>query len=131
MSLFYTKNGVPLVVRGDGVYNDGGHNFGYLRGDKVYGLDGRYRGTVVGDRLVYRSMQSATISGARAATAGIGGSARAHRAGPPSGLLASATPRGGQISGSPDVSVSLSALLDRISPPFRGREDHGLGVMAR
>ena len=30
-----------------------------------------------------------------------------------------------------DYWISLSALLDRISPSFRGREDHDLGVVAR
>lgn len=58
-----------------------GQNFGYIRNDKVYGLDGRYRGTIVGDRLIYRSTESAATSGARAGSAGIGGSARASRAG--------------------------------------------------
>jgi hypothetical protein len=77
----YTKNGIPLKVRGDRVFNDRGENFGYLRGEKVFGLDGRYRGTVVNDRLIYRSTQSAGMSGARARHAGIAGSARAHRAG--------------------------------------------------
>jgi hypothetical protein len=81
MSSLYTKNGVPLGVRGDRVFNPAGQNFGYIRGDKVYGLDGRYRGTIVSDRLVYRSTQSATISGSRARSAAMGGIARARRAG--------------------------------------------------
>ena len=80
MSALYTKNGVPLNVSGSSVFNPQGQNFGYIRGDRVYGLDGRYRGTVVNDRLVYRSTHSATISSSRAAHAGMS-SARAARAG--------------------------------------------------
>jgi hypothetical protein len=77
----YTKNGVPMTVRGDRVFNPRGVNFGYVRGERVFGLDGRYRGTIVGDRLIHRSTQSANMGGARAQSAGTGGSARAARAG--------------------------------------------------
>jgi hypothetical protein len=35
---------------------------GRIKGEKVYGTDGHYVGTIVRDRLVYRSTQSATIS---------------------------------------------------------------------
>ena len=59
MSALYTKNGVPLTVRGDRLFNPSGQNFGYIRGDRVFGLDGRYRGTMVNDRVVYRSTHSA------------------------------------------------------------------------
>lgn len=61
MSNLYTKDGVPLAVHGDAVFNPSGQNFGYVQGDRVYGLDGHYRGTIVSDRLVYRSTDSATI----------------------------------------------------------------------
>lgn len=80
MSALYTKNGVPLKVSGSAVFNPQGRNFGHIRGDRVYGLDGRYRGTIVGDRLVYRSTHSASVSSPRAARAG-SASARAARAG--------------------------------------------------
>lgn len=63
------------------MFNDRGENFGYIRGEKVFGLDGRYRGTIVRGRLVYRSTQSATTGGARAPRAGIGGNTRVHRVG--------------------------------------------------
>jgi hypothetical protein len=79
MSSLHTKNGVPLALRGSAVFNPSGENFGHIRGDRVYGLDGRYRGTIVNDRLVYRSTHSAGIGGARAASAGVA-SARAPRA---------------------------------------------------
>ena len=81
MGSLYTKNGVPLTVRGDRVFNSRGQNFGYIRGEKVFGLNGRYRGTIVNGRLIYRSTQSAAISGVRAPRVSIPGSARAHRVG--------------------------------------------------
>jgi hypothetical protein len=80
MSL-HTKNGVPLVVEGHRVYNPDGENFGQVRGDRVYDLGGRYRGTIVSDRLIYRSTESATVVGSSAQAANRPGSARAHQAG--------------------------------------------------
>lgn len=81
MGSLYTKNGVPLTVRGDCVFNNRGQNFGYIRGEKVFGLNGRYRGTIVNGRLIYRSTHSAVISGARAPRVSISRGARAHRVG--------------------------------------------------
>lgn len=81
MASMYTKNGLPLTVRGDRVYNNSGEHFGYVRGDRVYATDGAYRGTIVGDRLIYRSTQAASRGGSRGRSAGIGGSARANRPG--------------------------------------------------
>jgi hypothetical protein len=81
VSSLYTKEGVPLTIRGDRVFNDRGENFGYLSGDRVFGLDGGYRGTVVDGRLVYRSTQAATIGTTRAQHASTPGSASAHAAG--------------------------------------------------
>lgn len=80
MSL-YTKNGVPLDVSGDRVYNPSGQNFGRIDGDRVYDLRGRYRGTIVGDRLIYRSTESARVAGATARSVNRAGSARAPQAG--------------------------------------------------
>jgi hypothetical protein len=48
---------------------------GRIKGSKVYGPDGRYVGTVVSDRLVYRSTDSATISSPFAAGARAGSGA--------------------------------------------------------
>lgn len=81
MDKLRTKNGVPLRVRGDRIYNADSDNFGYIRDDRVFGLDGAYRGTIVGDRLIYRSTHSARQGGARGSTGSIGGSGAAHRAG--------------------------------------------------
>lgn len=76
----YTKNGKPLQVSGNTVYSRSGKVVGRIKNYKVYGTDGRYVGTIVNDRLVYRSTQSATISSPFSA-ANKAGSARANRAG--------------------------------------------------
>ncbi|HEY0641124.1 MAG TPA: hypothetical protein VGD67_26125 [Pseudonocardiaceae bacterium] len=80
MASLYTKNGVPLTVRGDQVFNPSGRQFGRIQGSKVFGSNGRYVGTIVGDRLVYRSTESAAISSPFAPSASAG-SAIAHSAG--------------------------------------------------
>ena len=54
----YTKDGRPLQVSGETVYSPSGQPVGRIRGCKVFGTDGRYVGTIVGDRLVYRSTDS-------------------------------------------------------------------------
>ncbi|MGM0681261.1 MAG: 4-fold beta flower protein [Thermodesulfobacteriota bacterium] len=76
----YTKNGRPLQVLGDIVYSRSGTAVGRLKGEKVFGTDGRYVGTIVGDRLVHRSTDSAGISSPFSAANRIG-SARANRVG--------------------------------------------------
>lgn len=60
MSL-YTKNGRPLQVSGDTVYSRSGTVIGRIKGKKVYGPDGRYVGTIVSGRLVYRSTDSTGV----------------------------------------------------------------------
>jgi hypothetical protein len=80
MASLFTKNGKPLTLRGDDFFDRAGRHVGRRRGNKVYGPDGRYAGTIVGDRVVYRSTDSATISSPFAARAGTG-SASAERAG--------------------------------------------------
>ncbi|WP_219811894.1 4-fold beta flower protein [Pseudomonas syringae] len=76
----YTKNGKPLQVSGTTVYSRYGKVVGRIKGEKVFGTDGRYVGSIVGDCLVYRSTQSAVISSPFAA-ANRTGTARAQRAG--------------------------------------------------
>lgn len=76
----YTKNGRPLQVSDDIVYSRSGQVVGRIKNEKVYGTDGRYVGTIVGDRLVYRSTDSAGISSPFSA-ATRAGSAKANRAG--------------------------------------------------
>jgi hypothetical protein len=80
MSQLYTKNGKPLTGSGDDIFDRSGRHVGRRRGDKVYAPDGRYAGTIVGDIVVYRSTDSATISSAFAPSARAG-SARANHAG--------------------------------------------------
>jgi hypothetical protein len=79
MSL-YTKNGRPLQESGDSIYSGSGMPVGKRRGDKVFGPDGRYVGTITGGRLVYRSTDSASI-GSPFSVASRAGSGRAHAAG--------------------------------------------------
>ena len=76
----YTKNGRPLQVSGDKVYSRSGVIVGRIKAEKVYGTDGRYVGTIVNDRLVYRSTDSAGV-GSSFSAANRAGSARANRAG--------------------------------------------------
>jgi hypothetical protein len=76
----YTKDGRPLQVSGETIYSRSGQPVGRIRGSKVFGTDGRYVGTIVGDRLVYRSTDSASI-GSPFTAAHRAGSARANRAG--------------------------------------------------
>lgn len=80
MADLYTKNGVPLQVLGDGVYNPSGHQFGRISGSKVFDSGGRYIGTIVDGRLVYRSTDSAEISSPFAPSVSAG-TASAHMAG--------------------------------------------------
>lgn len=60
MSL-YTKEGRPLQVLGETVYGPSGRVVGRIRNEKVFGPDGDYVGTITGDRLVYRSTDSAAV----------------------------------------------------------------------
>ena len=69
---FHTKNGVPLRVSGDAVYNPSGEHFGTVKGDRVYDLHGRYRGSIVNDRLIYRSIDSTIPSYSSGSFAGTG-----------------------------------------------------------
>lgn len=76
----YTKNGRPLQVSGGKVYSRSGQIVGRIKDDKVFGTDGRYVGTIVGDRLIYRSTHSARISSPFSA-ANRAGTGRANHAG--------------------------------------------------
>jgi hypothetical protein len=80
MDALYTKNGKPLQVSGEDIFDCNGIQVGRRRGDRIYGPDGRYAGTIVGDRVVYRSTQSAS-RGSSFAPRRRAGIARANRAG--------------------------------------------------
>lgn len=75
----YTKDGKPLQVSGDIVYSGSGRVVGKIKGTKVFGPNGQYVGSVVNDRLVFRSTDSAAIS-SPFAVADRAGTARANRA---------------------------------------------------
>jgi hypothetical protein len=70
MANLYTMNGRPLTRRGDDLFTRFGNHIGRVQGEKVFGPDGRYVGTLVGDRLVYRSIDSAHVSSAFGRQAG-------------------------------------------------------------
>lgn len=57
----YTKNGRPLQISGDKVYSRSGKIVGRIKDEKVFGTDGRYVGTIVSSRLVYRPSHCAAI----------------------------------------------------------------------
>jgi hypothetical protein len=61
MATLYTKEGRPLRQSGDDLFSRSGTHVAKLKGKKAYGPDGQYVGTLVGNRLVYRSTDSATI----------------------------------------------------------------------
>jgi len=68
----YTKNGRPLQMSADIVWSKSGKVVGRISGKKVFGQDGRYVGSIDGDRLVYRSTESAEISSSFAAANNVG-----------------------------------------------------------
>lgn len=80
MADLYTKSGRPLRRSGDNLFARSGTQVARVRGDKAYGPDGSYVGTIVGDRLVYRSTNSAGI-GSPFAPSSRAGIASANRAG--------------------------------------------------
>lgn len=51
MANLYTMNGRPLTRRGDDLFTRSENHIGRVQGEKVFGPDGRYVGTLVGDRL--------------------------------------------------------------------------------
>lgn len=59
----FTKGGRPLQVSGDKLHSRSGTYLGRIRNAKVYDPNGRYAGTIVGDRVVYRSTDSASLIG--------------------------------------------------------------------
>jgi hypothetical protein len=49
------------MVYGDDIFDRSGRQVGRRRGGKVYGPDGKYAGTIESDRVLYRSVDSATL----------------------------------------------------------------------
>lgn len=63
MTRLYTKNGRPLQIDGARVYSKSGTYVGRIDRGKVFDPRGRYAGTIVGERVVFRGSDSAAISG--------------------------------------------------------------------
>ena len=75
MSTLYTKNGRPLQLSGDRLYSRSGTYLGHINDNKVFAPNGRYAATVVGDRVIYRSTDSARIGSPTAAVRHAGSAA--------------------------------------------------------
>ena len=58
----HTKNGRPLQASGSTVYTGSGQVVGRVRDARLFDQDGRYVGTVVGDRLVYRAAERTKVA---------------------------------------------------------------------
>ena len=60
----YTRSGRLLQVQGNNLHSRSGAFLGQLINNKVYDTNGRYCATVVGDRVVYRTIDSAASAAA-------------------------------------------------------------------
>ena len=69
MEHLYTRSGRLLQLSGDHLHSRSGSYLGQVRDGKVFGPDDRYCGTIVGDRVVYRTIDSAARVAASAAPA--------------------------------------------------------------
>jgi hypothetical protein len=59
MDEFFTRSGRLLQRSGNQLYSRSGSYLGQLWNGKVFDPSGRYSGTIVGDRVVYRTIDSA------------------------------------------------------------------------
>lgn len=69
MDDLYTRSGRLLQRAGNHLYSRSGRYLGQLDNGKVFDPDGSYCGTIVGDRVVYRTIDSAAKRAASAADA--------------------------------------------------------------
>ena len=69
MDYLYTRSGRLLQRSGSDLHSRSGRYLGQLREGKVFDPDGRYCGTLVGDRVVYRTVDSARPSDASSVVA--------------------------------------------------------------
>lgn len=72
MTRLFTKRGRPLQRDGDKLYARSGKYLGRIKGRYVFDTSGKYAGTIDGDRVVYRSMDSARVAAPSVAAARIG-----------------------------------------------------------
>jgi len=73
MTDLYTKSGRLLQRIDNHLYSRSGRYLGQVENLKIYDPSGRYCGTIVGDRVVYRTIDSAatgaaSLAGARPAS---------------------------------------------------------------
>ncbi|MCW2529296.1 MAG: hypothetical protein JWM76_4156 [Pseudonocardiales bacterium] len=78
MEELFTRDGRPLKVDGNDVFDRSGRQVARLRGRTLHGCDGRYVGTLIGDRVVYRASDDTTIS-SPFSPRNVAGSAKADR----------------------------------------------------
>ncbi|WP_396655569.1 hypothetical protein [Microbacterium sp.] len=62
MSQLYTKNGRPLQRSGNQLHSGSGVYLGTIQGRYVFDTSGQYAGTIDGDRVVYRTVDSGRIA---------------------------------------------------------------------
>jgi hypothetical protein len=67
MEHLYTRSGRLLQRSGNQLHSRSGSYIGQLQNGKVYDPAGRYAGTIVGERVVYRTIDSAGKTAASAA----------------------------------------------------------------
>lgn len=67
MTDLYTRGGRLLQRFGNHLHSRSGLYLGQLQNGKVFDPDGRYCGTIVGDRVVYRTIDSAASAAASVA----------------------------------------------------------------
>jgi len=61
MDDLYTRGGRLLQLLGNNLHSRSGHYLGQVHNGKVFDRNGRYGGTLVGDRVVYRTVDSAAV----------------------------------------------------------------------
>ena len=59
--IIFTKNGVPINLSGDELFDGSGKQVARLKGDKAFGPSGRYIATLVNDRLIYLASDSELV----------------------------------------------------------------------
>ncbi len=69
MTDLYTRGGRLLQRIDNHLYSRSGQYLGQVANQKVYDPNGRYCGTIVGDRVVYRTIDSAATGEASSAAA--------------------------------------------------------------
>ena len=62
MDNLYTRSGRLLQRSGDHLHARSGRYLGHLQNGRVFDPSGKYCGTIVGDRVVYRTIDSAAKS---------------------------------------------------------------------